>query len=148
MGRGGKLVFAPGLSGSAGQRSQMGGSAFIWDVTANRGYLLNDPLQACAPIPSTPVHQYHGQQPLNGAAPENVSGHPCQLAEQRWRRTMGPQRSFVSGGRRIERAPGPYHLRLERIAAYSHLVPIRLETMPDDLFLPPKDFTKYDSAAV
>ena len=52
MGRGGKLVFAPGPSNAAGKRSPAGGSAFIWDVTANRGYLLNDPLQAYAPISS------------------------------------------------------------------------------------------------
>ena len=82
LGQGGKLVFAPGPSRSGGKRSRTGGSAFLWDVSANRGYLLNDPLQAYAPIPAS--HQFTNitaSSSVSGAAQEKVAGHPCQPCE-------------------------------------------------------------------
>ena len=148
MGRGGKLVFAPGPGSSTGKRSHLRDSAFIWDVTADRGYLLNDPLQAYAPISAN--RQFTNittGSALNGAAPEKISGHPCQPAQA----TVAASDGSVTGFRlwratdlnglpvRITRASDGPPLTLT-------LSKVRLETMPEDLFLPPNGFVKYDSA--
>jgi hypothetical protein len=148
MGRGGKLVFAPGPSSTAGKRSPPGGAAFIWDVTANRGFLLNDPMQAYAPISAN--RQFTNVatgSAMNDAAAEKISGHPCQLAQA----TVAGSDGSITGFRlwratdlngfpvRITRASDgpPLTLTLSRI---------RLEPIPDDLFQPPIGFAKYDSA--
>lgn len=148
MGRGGKLVFAPGPDGSSGKRSPSGGSAFIWDVTANCGYLLNDPLQAYAAISGN--RQFTNVavgSAVNGAAPERISGHPCQPSEA----TVAASDGSVTGFR-LWRATdlGGLPVRITRASDGSPLTltlsRVRLETVPDDLFLPPKGFMKYDSA--
>jgi hypothetical protein len=148
MGRGGKLLFAPGPGGSTGKRSHLRGSAFIWDVTANRGYLLNDPLQAYAPIPAN--RQFTNLttgSALSGAAPESISGHPCQPAQA----TVAASDGSVTGFR-LWRATDLNGLPV-RITCASDgpsltltLSKVRLETLPEDPFLPPNGFVKYDSA--
>jgi hypothetical protein len=146
IGRGGKLVFAPGSS--AGKHSHTRGSAFIWDVTANRGYLLNDPLQAYAPIPATgQFTNLATGSALSGAAPENISGHPCQPAQA----TVTASDGSITGFR-LWRATDLNGLPI-RITLASDGPPltltlsrVRREAMPADLFLPPNGFTKYDTA--
>jgi hypothetical protein len=147
MGRGGKLAFAPEPGSSTGKRSHLGHSAFIWDVTANRGYLLNDPLQAYAPISATGqfTNLVTGSA-TSGAAPENISGYPCQPAQA----TVVASDGSVTGFRlwraadlnglpvRITRASDGPSLTLT-------LSKVRLEPVSADLFQPPNGFTKYDS---
>jgi len=148
MGRGGKLLFAPAPGSSAGKRSHTAGFAFIWDVTANRGCLLNDPLQAYAPIPANRrFTNVTVGTALNGAAPEKVSGHSCQPAEATVAASDGSATVF-----RLWRATDLKGLPV-RITCAANGTPItltlskvRLETMPEDLFLPPNGFVKYDSA--
>jgi hypothetical protein len=148
MGRGGKLVFAPGPGSTTGKRSRKEGAAFIWDVTANRGYLLSDPLQAYAPIP--PTGQYTNLatgSAVPGAAPENISGHSCQPTQA----TVAASDGSVTGFR-LWRAMdlNGLPLRITRASTGPPLTltlsKVRRETMPDDLFLPPNGFVKYDSA--
>ncbi len=149
LGQGGKLVFAPGPSRSGGKRSRTGGSAFLWDVSANRGYLLNDPLQAYAPIPAS--HQFTNitaSSTLSGAAPEKVAGHPCQPFEVTVAASDGSATLC-----RLWRATDLKGLPVRITCAWNGrpltltLSKVRLEPLPEDLFLPPKDFTKYNSAA-
>lgn len=148
MGRGGKLVFAPGPGGSSGKRSALAGSAFIWDVTSNRGYLLNDPLQAYAPISGN--RQFTNivvGSAMNSTVPERVSGHPCQPAEA----TVAASDGSVTGFRLLRATDlGGLPVRITRASDGSPLTltlsKVRLEAVPDDLFLPPKGFLKYDSA--
>ena len=148
MGRGGKLMFAPGPSRSAGKRSGVAGSAFIWDVTANRGFLLNDPLQAYASLAAT--RQFTNLvlgSALNGALPEKISGHPCQPAQA----TVAASDGSVTGFRLWRAADlNGLPLRITRASDGSPLTltlsKVRLETLPDDLFQPPNGFVKYDSA--
>ena len=147
MGRGGKLVFAPGPGSSGGKRSHLVGSAFIWDVTTSRGYLLNDPMQAYALIPAN--RQFTNiatSSAPNGAAPEKISGYPCQPAQA----TVAASDGSVTGFR-LWRATDLNGLPV-RITRASEGLPltltlskVRLETLPDDLFLPPNGFVKYDS---
>ena len=146
MGGGGKLLFAPGPSSSA-KRFHTLGSAFIWDVTANCGYLLSDPLQAYAPIPGNiQFTNIATGSAMPGAAPENISGHPCQPAQA----TVAASDGSITGFRlwratdlnglpvRITRASSGPALTLT-------LSKIRLEAVPGDLFIPPNGFAKYDS---
>ena len=148
MGQGGRLVFAPGPGSSNSKRSPLARSAFIWDVATDRGYVLNDPLQAYAPISANPQFtNLTTSRALNGAAPEKVSGHLCQPEEA----SVAASDGSVTGFRlwraadlnglplRITRASGGPPLTLT-------LSKVRLETLPDDLFVPPSDFAKYDSA--
>ena len=148
MGRNGKLVFAPG-PGTAAKHSHLVGSAFIWDVTANRGYLLNDPMQAYAPILANRqfTNFATGSAP-NGAAPEKVSGHLCQPAQATVMASDGSVTGF-----RLWRATdlNGFPVRITRASDGPPLTltlsKVRLETVPDDLFLPPNGFVKYDTAA-
>ena len=148
MGQGGKLLFAPGPGNATGKRSHLRGSAFIWDVTANRGYLLNDPLQAYAPISANrQFTNFATSSATSGAATENISGHPCQPAQA----TVAASDGSITGFR-LWRATDLNGLPL-RITRASDGPPltltlskVRLETLPEDLFLPPIGFKKYDSA--
>jgi hypothetical protein len=148
MGQSGKLVFAPGPDSSTGKRSHVRGSAFIWDVTASRGFLLNDPLQGYAPIPADlQFTNLATGSVLNGAGPEKISGHLCQPAQA----TVAASDGSVAGFR-LWRATDLSGLPV-RITRASDGLPmtltlskVRLEPLPEDLFLPPNGFVKYDSA--
>lgn len=148
MSQGGKLMFAPGLAKSASKRSHVAGCAFIWDVAANKGYLLNDPMQAYAPIPANrQFTNLVASSAPNGAVPEKISGHPCQSAQA----TVAASDGAITGFRlwratdlnglpvRITRASDGPPLTLT-------LSKFRLEAVPDDLFQPPTGFAKYDTA--
>ena len=148
LGHSGKLVFAPGSTSAARKGSHAADSAFIWDVAGNHGYMLNDPLQAYAPVSAN--RQYTNiavNAAMNHPAPENVAGHPCQPTEVTVAASDGSATVC-----RVWRATDLKGLPV-RITCAPNGLPLtftlskaRLETMPDDLFLPPKDFTKYDSA--
>ena len=124
------------------------GAAFVWDVAGNSGYMLNDPLQAYAPIAAN--RQFTNitvsAAPSN-SAPERVAGHPCQPTDvtvaasdgsatvcRAWRAT-----DLKGFPMRITCASNGTLLTLS-------LSNVRLEALPGDLFRPPNDFTKYNSA--
>jgi hypothetical protein len=144
LGRGGHLLFAP----SAGKRTRAEDFAFIWDVAANRGYVLNDPLQAYAPISYSRLFTNLATSVIaNQAATENVAGHPCQPVEVTVAANDGTVSVF-----RVWRATDLKGLPV-RITGSSDGTPltltlskVRLDSVPKDLFQPPNGFTKYDSA--
>lgn len=148
MGRGSRLVFASSLSGAVGKHSPEASAAFIWDVNGNHGYLLNEPLQAYAVVSSgqqfTNVSVGRG---LGAAAPEKVAGHPCQPTEVTVTASDGTA-TVLSAWRATDLKGLP--LRITAVANGRPLTltlsKVRLEAVPDDLFLPPNGFTKYDSA--
>lgn len=148
VGRGGKLLFAPGARKSDAKRSRGQDFAFIWDVVANRGYLLNDPLQGYAPISYGRLFTNVAvSAALNQPAPENLAGHPCQQTEVTVAADDGSASVF-----HVWRATDLKGLPI-RISGASDGTPVtltlskfRLETVPNDLFQPPNGFTKYDSA--
>jgi len=147
MGRRSKLLFAPAPSGAAKKQVRVEDSAFIWDVTENRGFVLNDPLQGYAPVSSS--RQFTNVAPaaaLDNSTPERIDGHPCQLIEATVTATDGTATVY-----RVWRARDLQGIPL-RVTCPSNGVPVtftlskvRLETVPNDLFLPPSGFTKYDS---
>ena len=148
MGRGSKLLFAPATLGKAGKKVRAEDSAFIWDVIANRGWVLNDPLQAYAPVSSSrQFTNVAATALLKGAAPEKISGHSCQPGEVTVTAADGTPTVF-----RVWRANDLQGLPL-RITCPSTGAPLtltlsnaRLEAVPNDLFLPPSSFTEYESS--
>jgi hypothetical protein len=148
MGRGSKLLFAPAPPVKSKKQTGAADSAFIWDVIENRGWVLNDPLQAYAPVSSS--RQFTNVAPAvapNSAAPEKIDGHSCRPEEVTITAIDGTATVF-----RAWRAPDLRGLPL-RITCPSTgtlltltLSNAKLQTMPNDLFLPPTSFTKYESS--
>jgi hypothetical protein len=147
MVRGSKLLFAPEPTILAKRQPRSEDTAFIWDVNENRGYLLNDPLQAYAPISSSrQFTNVTAGAALNNTSLEKVAGHPCQASEVIVTASDGVATVF-----RVWRAADLKELPL-RIQCPSGGVPLTLTlskvslgAVPNDLFLPPNGFTKYES---
>lgn len=148
MGRGSKLLFAPAPAGKSKKQVGSSDSAFIWDVTENRGWVLNDPLQAYAPVSSSrQFTNVSAAGTLNGAPPEKIDGRSCQPEEVTVTAADGTATVF-----RAWRARELHGIPL-RVTCPSTGAPliltlsnVRLETLPSDLFLPPNSFTKYESS--
>jgi hypothetical protein len=148
VGQGGKLLFAPARDKKAGKRARAEDFAFIWDVAANRGVMLNDPLQGYAPVSYGRLFtNLTTSAALNNAATENVAGHPCQPTQVTVAANDGSVSVF-----RVWRATDLKGLPI-RIAGASDgtlvtltLSKVKLEAVPIDLFQPPAGFTKYASA--
>jgi hypothetical protein len=148
MGRGGKLLFAPAPAGKGKKQVRAEDSAFIWDVIENRGWVLNDPLQAYAPVSSSrQFTNVAAAATPNGAAPEKIGGFSCQPREVTVKAADGTATLF-----RVWRAADLHGFPL-RVTCPSTGAPltltlskVRLETVPNELFLPPSSFTKYESS--
>jgi hypothetical protein len=151
MCRGSKLLFAPAPAGkSKKERKKAGGadSAFIWDVSENRGWVINDPLQAYAPVSSS--REFTNISPAvaqRSATPEKIDGHSCQTEQVTVMASDGTPTVF-----QVWRAPDLRGLPL-RIDCPSTGAPLiltmseaRIESLPADLFQPPPSFTKYESS--
>jgi hypothetical protein len=148
MVQGGKMLFAPEPGPKSKKRPRVEDSAFIWDVNENRGFVLNDPLQGYAPISSSRqfTNVMAGAAP-NNSAPERIAGHSCQPTEMTVTAGDGTRTVF-----QVWRATDLKGLPL-RIYCPSNGAPttltlskVRLEAVPNDLFLPPSGFAKYDSS--
>jgi hypothetical protein len=147
MVRGSKLLFAPEPRKVAKKQPRPEDSAFVWDVNDNRGFVLNEPLQAYAPISSNrQFTNVTAGAALNNASPEKIAGHPCQATEVTVTASDGLATVF-----RVWRATDLKGLPL-RIQLPSGGVPltltlskVRLGDIPSDLFLPPNGFTRYES---
>jgi len=146
IGQGDSLLFAPEPGTSKNKYSRAEDFSYIWNVNENRGFLLNGPLQGYAPISSTTrfTSVVLGD---SGVSPERVSGYVCQKAEAKVVSSDGPEtvvqvwRAAVLKGMPVRIACSvrgePRVLTLSKV---------RLERPPNDLFLPPGEFTKYASA--
>ena len=150
LGQGGKLLFAPSPRKTASKSARLEAFAFIWDVPANRGYILNDPLQGYAPISYGRLFTNVATSAApNQPATENVTGHPCQQSEVTVAADDGSASVF-----RVWRATDLKGLPV-RVSGTSDGTPVtltlsktRLEAVPNDLFQPPSGFTKFDTAEV
>jgi hypothetical protein len=148
MSRRDKLLFAPEPAATGGKRARAEDFSFIWDVSEGRGFMLNGPLQGYAPVAAkTRFTNVVASAARITSPPEKVAGHPCQQAEVKvcssdgtatvlcvWRAT-----DLKGVPLRITGAPPgtPPALNFSKV---------RMESPPDDLFLPPDGFTKYASA--
>ena len=145
--RGSKLLFAPEPVKVAKKQPRPEDAAFVWDVNDNRGYVLNEPLQAYAPISSS--RQYTNVTigaALNSGAPEKVDGHPCQATEVTVTASDGAATLFqVWRAKDLKGLPLRIHCPSNGVPLTLTLTKVRLEAVPADLFLPPNGFTKYSS---
>jgi hypothetical protein len=147
MGQGGNLLFAPGVNKNTPKKSLAGSSAFIWNVPGNRGYVLNDPMQAYAPFsPSIQFTNFTAAPSRGSAASEKIAGHPCQPTDAIVAASDGSIAAF-----RVWRATDLKGLPLRIVSTSSgapltlNLSKVHLEKLPEDLFLPPNGFRKFDS---
>ena len=121
-------------------------NSFIWFVTSHVGFILNEPLQAYAPMTEDP-HVTNLVTTAIAPGTESVNGHPCKKSDLTvylgdgatdlltvWRATdLGdlPVRIVSSAG------PARYTANLENV---------RLEQPRLGLFVPPEGFSKYATA--
>jgi hypothetical protein len=149
MVQGSKLLFAPSPAAKDKKKPERpNDSAFIWDVVENRGWVLNDPLQGYAPVSSSRQFTNVTTAPApTGSASEKISGHACQPGEVTVMTADGTPTAF-----RVWRALDLQGLPL-RISCPSTgalltltLSKVQMGSVPNDLFLPPSSFTKYDSS--
>lgn len=148
MGRGSKLLFAPGVDPAAGKHSHTQESAFIWDVSTNCGFILNEPLQAYAPMSTSRQFTNLVAGPaMSRAAQEKIAGHACESSDVTVTAADGTATTL-----RVWRATDLKGLAL-RISNTSDAVPltltlsnVQLGSLPVEAFMPPSGFTRYTSA--
>lgn len=143
-GRGSWLLYVPAADSKAAQRE--GGISFLWNVAENRGWLLDEALQGCAPMAAT--HRYTTSPPENRSAGpvERLQGHPCGQELVAVHSNDGEQSAF-----RVWRAQDMQGFPL-CIAATNRVASpkltfskLRLGAVPAEAFQPPDGFRKYES---
>jgi hypothetical protein len=148
MSRDGKLFFAPEPGAHEGKHSRAEDFSYIWNVEENRGFLLCGPLQGYAPISSnTGISNVVVVATGDSSSPERVAGYPCVKSEVKVVSSDGAETTLlVWRARDLKAIP----VRIVRTVSGAPLIvtlsKIRLDLPPNDIFLPPSDFTKYSSA--
>ncbi len=144
LGRGTQLLFAPDPK-EPGRKQIPAGLSFIWDVAANRGFVLSEALQGYAPVTS-PAQVTNVSIRVEPVARETVGGHPC-VAEEAVLQTS-------DGVVAVFRALCATDLKgfPLRVTSGSNTPPlavsfskVRLELPPAELFAPPAGFTQYST---
>ncbi|MGP8199129.1 MAG: hypothetical protein ACLQU4_06470 [Limisphaerales bacterium] len=146
LGREGRLVYQPTLA-IKGKRARLeGGLFFIWDETRHSGYVMSEALQGYAPVKSQigPAAQL---TITKDGITEEIDGHPCHRCQAVVTFQNGLQAHLTlweadDAGHfpvRIETAEGPSRMTLD-------FAEIRLESPPQEVFMPPDGFTPYASS--
>jgi hypothetical protein len=144
--RGSQLLFAPDANSPAGKRFARCQFSFVWEVGAQRGYMLSEALQGYAPI-SSQVQATNVVALASRSASEEVGGHRCQRTDVQVESNDGSKAPF-----QVWRAPdlNAAPLRIATAAPGRSVVvnfsKIRLEVPSSRLFVPPEGFTAHDSA--
>jgi hypothetical protein len=148
MVRGSKLLFAPEPGKVAKHQPRPEDSAFVWDAADNRGLVLNEPLQAYAPISSN--RQFTNVTigaALKNPSPEKVDGRPCQATEVTVTSSDGVPTVFqVWWATDVKGLPLRIYCPSGGVPLTLTLSKVHRGDVPADLFLPPNGFTKYESA--
>ena len=148
MSRGGKLLFAPQPGTPRSKYSKVEDFSYLWNVHESRGFLLSGPLQGYAPISSSVrVTNLVAVSGTNGPSSDKVSGYLCHKTEVKAMTSDGSESVFqVWRAADLREMP----IRITGVAGGTPFVlslsKVRIETPPEDLFLPPGDFTKYSSS--
>jgi hypothetical protein len=140
---GGRIRIEAETDGS--KRANTGGFGLIWDVAANRGYVISEPLQGYAPIEGT-IRVTNITTGALPDQPEKIENHLADKAQVVVLESDGQMLHF-----QLARAQdlGNLPLQINSIdPANSYqlaLTKIQPLTPSEELFLPPDGFTKYDS---
>lgn len=139
LGRGSKLLFVPDVSGSRHASQQ---TSFIWDVAENRGYVLNEALQAYAPysvsarIISATVDDV--------AVSDNISGHRCRRGEASITTSETTDAKFTVW-RATDLKGFPMQIKAVSGMTLIHFSKVNFERVGSSLFVPPDGFTRHTS---
>jgi len=131
--RGTKLLFAPISSEPKKKQARGGGFAFIWDVSSGSGFVLSGALQAYAPVSSS-VHATNVVKQGGGTALQTAT---VQMSD-------GTAMTFqILPGTDALGVPGRITGSGSRMPLALSLSNVRAGVPPEDVFIPPDDFTKY-----
>jgi hypothetical protein len=146
-GRGGKLLFTPEASGAKGKRMREAGISFIWNVAEERGYMLSEALQGCAPISSSVGYTVAASAPAPGQpAAGNVEGHACEAQDVAVTGSDGSTTSLrVWRAADLKGLPVQIAMQPDLAKPVFHLSKIHQATPSPEIFVAPAGFTKYHS---
>jgi len=141
------LLFAPDPQ-KGDKQLRLAGLSFIWDISANSGYLLSDALQGYAPLEFS-VRYTNVVIGRSAAAPQRVEGHHCELAVASVSSSEGKTTEFqVWQAPDLKGLPVRISSRADKVTRVLELSKVHLGPPREDLFKPPDDFTRYASADV
>jgi hypothetical protein len=138
LAQGSRLVFSPAA----------GGVYFIWDVANRAGYIVDETMQAYAPITSNiQVTNLVIDPERMGPISEKVDGHPCKRTDVTLALSGGADAQFTVW-RATDLKGWPVRIKaLNGMPRFTlDLSGFRQETFPREIFLPPDGFTKYADA--
>jgi hypothetical protein len=133
------------FSTDEGERKALGEPSFIWNSPTGSGYVLNDALQAYAPITVRAQATNIATTPQPGVA-EKISGHSTRMWDVVVSMSDGSQAEYnVWKADDLNGIP----VRITSIRGVPKITitfaDFRPEKPPTALFLPPEGFTKYES---
>ena len=144
LGRGGKLLFA--MEPPSGERKRAGGFSYIWDVATQSGFLLSDPMQGYAPMLSALQHTNVVFQPAPGrSGSETIDGYRCEQVVATVTSSDGTTTAYQVWRAADLKGIPVRIIPVDRPNVTLSLSKIRLEALPGQLFLPPGDFTRFES---
>jgi len=144
LGREGKLLFAP--EPREAKKISRGGFTFLWDVSAGRGYLLSEALQAFAPLSASVRPTNLVTQP-DSTTLAKIDGHACQV-EQKLTQMSDGSSALFRVWRALDLKQFPIRIDAATNAGSFSLQcsKVRLQAPPAELFTPPSGFTQYPNA--
>lgn len=143
-GRGSWLLYVPAADSKAAQRE--GGLSILWNVAENRGWLLDEALQGCAPMAATNRYTASPPEQRPVGPVEKQQGHPCRQERVVVGSSEGGKVGFL-----VWRAQDLQGFPLCIVATDRFASPrltfskVRLGAVPAEAFQPPDGFRKYDS---
>jgi hypothetical protein len=146
MGRGSDLLFTPQPGAAHDKYSRVEDFSYLWNVEGSRGFLMSGPLQGYAPISSAArFARVEFGSAVGGQ--ERVSGYACQKSEAKVVAEDGAETVFqVWRAAELKGMPVRIARTVQGAPLTVTLSRVRLEAPPGDLFAPPADFTRYNSA--
>ena len=145
--RGGKIRLEAVFATKNKKSAVAGEFGLIWDEESNLGYVFSEALQGYAPLNNAVRYTNILAQVVTSPI-DRMEGHPVDEANVTVMTSNG--QTLVFQLVRVKDMGGlPMQTKsLNSLQAFTlTLSKIRLEKLPDDLFLPPEGFTKYESEA-
>ena len=139
----GKLLFAPDEKKPKTKTSQPQGIVFVWDIGQHSGFVRSEAIQGYAPISSGLTFTNIVERD-SAAAPDKIEGHICRAQDASVSSGEGLVSSFTVW--RTEE-PGGLPVRIQSSGSPGALTltlsKLKPEELSEEIFLPPKEFTRY-----
>ena len=143
-----RLLWTPTPSKTQFQDGADMGFSFIWHLSQNRGYVLSDALQGCAPVTASLRFTNSIITPdPERSPPEKLEGHRCAPEQITAFSSDGSTHSFKAWcAAELKGLPLKIVAAGETPASTVLLSQVRLVKPPPDMFEPPSGFTRYENA--